>query len=127
MRNRTDPEMSYPPGRVLVEDAATVKGKTVKYGCFGSLKAKPGHRDEVVQILLTASKGVAAAGCHLYVVGVAPDDDQTIWVDELWDSKEQHDASLQLPEVRAAIGRAMPMLTGEFTSQEFAVVGGLGL
>lgn len=39
----------------------------------------------------------------------------------------QHDASLQLPETRAAIGSAMPMLTGEFTGRETAVVGGLGV
>jgi hypothetical protein len=32
---------------------------------------------------------------------------------------------LQLPEAREAIGKAMPLLTGEFTSQELTVVGGL--
>ena len=50
-----------------------------------------------------------------------------IWVSEIWDSAEQHQASLQLPETRAAIGRAMPMLTGQFTGQELIVVGGLGV
>ncbi|MDI6101073.1 putative quinol monooxygenase [Actinoplanes sp. NEAU-A12] len=99
----------------------------MKYGYFGSMKARPGHRDEVVKILLSASEGLSAAGCHLYVVGVADDDDQTIWVNEVWDSKEHHDASLQLPETRAAIGRAMPLLTGEFTSREITVLGGLGV
>ena len=99
----------------------------MKYGYFGSMKAQPGHRDEVVRILLTVSEGLRAVGCHLYVVGVADDDDQTIWVNEVWDSKEHHDASLQLPETRAAIGRAMPLLTGEFTSREITVLGGLGI
>jgi hypothetical protein len=32
-----------------------------------------------------------------------------------------------LPETRAAIAEAMPMLTGEFTRQELTVVGGLGV
>jgi quinol monooxygenase YgiN len=41
--------------------------------------------------------------------------------------KEHHDASLQLPATKAAIGKAMPMLTGEFTRQELTVVGGLGV
>ncbi|GAA4966996.1 putative quinol monooxygenase [Actinoplanes utahensis] len=99
----------------------------MRFGYFGSMKAEPGHRDEVVRILLAAAAGVRDAGCHLYVVGVADDDDQTIWVTEVWDSKEHHDASLRLPETRAAIGRAMPLLTGEFTSREFTVLGGLGL
>jgi quinol monooxygenase YgiN len=48
-------------------------------------------------------------------------------VNEVWQSKEHHDASLHLPEARAAIGKAMPLLTGEFTQQELTVVGGLGL
>jgi quinol monooxygenase YgiN len=50
-----------------------------------------------------------------------------IWVSEIWGSREEHDASLQLPETKAAIGRAMPLLTGEFTRQEVNVVGGLGV
>lgn len=97
------------------------------YGFLGSMKAKSGHRDEVVSILLSGSGGLTAAGCHLYVVGVSETDDQTIWVSEVWESKAHHDASLQLPETRAAISTAMPMLTGEFDSHEFAVAGGLGV
>ncbi|MEV6300237.1 putative quinol monooxygenase [Actinoplanes sp. NPDC051861] len=100
---------------------------SVVYGYLGSMKARSGHRDEVVEILTGGADGLRAAGCHLYVVGVSESDDQTIWVSEVWDSKEHHDASLQLPETRAAIARAMPMLTGEFDSHEIAVVGGLGV
>jgi hypothetical protein len=49
-----------------------------------------------------------------------------IWVSEVWSSKEAHDASLQLPETKVAISKAMPMLTGEFSGQEVTIVGGLG-
>jgi quinol monooxygenase YgiN len=97
------------------------------YGYLGSMTTKPGHRDEVVKILLSGADGLRAAGCHLYVVGVAATDDVTIWVSEVWSSKEHHDASLQLPETRAAIARAMPILTGELTTQEYEVLGGLGV
>jgi quinol monooxygenase YgiN len=91
------------------------------------MKTKPGRRDEVVAILLSGADGLRQAGCHLYVVGISPTDDVTIVVSEVWQSKEQHDASLQLPAAKAAIGQAMPMLTGEFTSQEYTVLGGLGI
>jgi quinol monooxygenase YgiN len=97
------------------------------YGCIASMKTTPGSRDEVVAILLSGADGLRAAGCEAYVVGLADDDDVTIWVTEVWRSKEHHDASLELPEARAAIARAMPMLTGEFTKQELSVAGGLGL
>lgn len=97
------------------------------YGYIGSMKARPGCRDDVVSILLSGVDGLRQAGCLLYVVGESDTDDATIWVSEVWPSRQDHDASLQLPEVRAAIGKAMPMLTGEFTGQELSVVGGLGI
>jgi quinol monooxygenase YgiN len=99
----------------------------VAYGYIGSKRAKPGRRDEVAAILLSGADGLRAAGCLLYVVNVADADPDTIWVYEAWQSRDHHDASLQLPETRAAIASAMPMLTGEFSRQETTVVGGLGL
>ena len=97
------------------------------YGYIGSMKTKPGHRHDVVAILLSGADGLRRVGCDLYVVSVSNTDDVTVWVSEVWQDKAQHDASLQLAEVKAAIARAMPMLTGEFTSQELTVVGGLGV
>lgn len=96
------------------------------YGYVGTMRVKAGHRDDVVAILLSGIDGLRAAGCHSYVVSAPDADPDLIWVTELWQSKEHHDASLRLPETRAAIGRAMPMLTGDFTSQELTVLGGLG-
>lgn len=96
------------------------------YGCTTSMKTRAGLREEVVSILLSAVDGLREAGCDLYIVGRS-DDDVTIWVTEVWKTREHHDASLELPEARAAISRAMPMLTGEFTKQELSVAGGLGL
>ncbi|MEU7848504.1 antibiotic biosynthesis monooxygenase [Micromonospora parva] len=104
-----------------------LQGVAVSYGYIASMKTKPGSRDDVVDILLSGVDGLRTVGCDLYVVSVSDTDDVTIWVSEVWQSKEKHDASLQLPETRAAIGKAMPMLTGEFTSQEVTVVGGLGV
>jgi quinol monooxygenase YgiN len=97
------------------------------YGYLGTMRTRPGMRDEVVQSLVAGADALTAAGCRLYVVSVSADDPDCIWVNEVWESKERHDASLQLPEVRAAIAETMPKLTGEFTSQELHVVGGLGV
>jgi quinol monooxygenase YgiN len=97
------------------------------YGCIASMKTQPDSRDEVVSILLSAADGLREAGCDLYVVGLSHDNDVTIWVTEVLQTKEHHDASLELPEAKAAISKARPMLTGEFTKQELSVAGGLGL
>jgi quinol monooxygenase YgiN len=99
----------------------------VPYGYLGSMRTQPGRRDEVIQILLGGADGLRAAGCQVYAVGLAEADPDVIWVTEIWDSAEQHDASLQLHETRVAIASAMPMLTGEFTRQELTVLGGLGV
>lgn len=97
------------------------------YGYIGSMRTKPGNRDAVIEILLGGADGLRAAGCQVYAVCTAPDDGDAVWVTEIWDSAQAHDASLQLPETRAAIARAMPMLTGEFTRRELTVAGGLGV
>jgi quinol monooxygenase YgiN len=91
------------------------------------MRVKAGHRDEVVATLVGGADGLKAAGCDLYVVGTSDSDKDTVWVSEVWVSKEAHDDSLQLPEVKAAIARTMPLLTGEFTSQELDIAGGLGV
>ncbi|MFI5937032.1 putative quinol monooxygenase [Actinoplanes sp. NPDC051494] len=97
------------------------------YGYVGTMRTTAGNRDKVVSILLSGVEGLRAAGCHLYLVSVSGTDPDLIHVTEAWDSKEHHDNSLKLPGTRAAIATAMPLLTGEFTSQELTVVGGLGL
>jgi quinol monooxygenase YgiN len=97
------------------------------YGYLGTMRAQPGLRDEVVATLVGGADALTAAGCQLYVVSVSEDDPDLIWVNEVWGSKEQHDASLAHPDVKAAITATMPKLTGEFTSQELHVVGGLGV
>lgn len=91
------------------------------------MRVKPGHRDEVVATLVGGADGLRAAGCDLYVVGTSDSDKDLVWVNEVWVSKEAHDNSLQLPETKVAIAKAMPLLTGEFTSQELDIVGGLGV
>lgn len=95
------------------------------YGYFGTMRAVPGRRDDVVAILTGGVHALRDVGCSVYSVSVSDSDPDLIWVYEVWDSKESHDASLALPGTKAAIAAAMPMLTGEFTSQETTVVGGL--
>lgn len=97
------------------------------YAYQGTMRTRPGRRDEVVAVLLSGTGGLRAAGCHLYAVGVSETDPDLIVVSELWASKEHHDASLELPETTAAIEAAMPMLTGEFTGADARVEGGLGV
>jgi quinol monooxygenase YgiN len=99
----------------------------MRFGMYARLVAKPGERDALTAILLRGVEALRAHGCQLYVVNHAADNADAVWVTEVWDSREAHAASLQLPETRQAIAQAMPLLTGEFESIELNVAGGLGL
>ncbi|MFF4963142.1 antibiotic biosynthesis monooxygenase family protein [Streptomyces sp. NPDC001222] len=94
------------------------------FGCIALTKTQPGSHDEVVSILLSAAGGLREAGCDLYLVGLPHDDDVTIWVTEVWQTKGPHDAWLELPE---AVSEAMPKLKRGSAKQELSVASGLGL
>jgi quinol monooxygenase YgiN len=89
----------------------------------GRLGTRPGQRDAVVSILLRPMAGLKEAGCLLYEVGVNQDVADTVFVCELWESPEAHQASLQLDSVRAAIAEAMPLLSGDMGGNQFTVLG----
>lgn len=95
------------------------------YGLIGRMIAVPGRRDELISILLEQEGGMP--GCAIYIVARDPADDDAIWITEVWDSAESHEASLSLPGVQAAIARARPMIAGFDSRQEIEPVGGIGL
>ena len=99
----------------------------MRYGRFGKLVTRPGQRDALVTLLLRDVERLREFGCDLYVVQTAAEHPDADWVTEVWTSPEAHRASLHLPSVKQAIAEAMPLLSGEFESFEFEVVGGLGL
>jgi quinol monooxygenase YgiN len=100
-----------------------------KYGLHGKLQATAGNADKLAAILIKASELVATAkGCHLYVVGKDPTDENAVWVTEIWDSKEDHDNSLQVGGVKELIAQAMPLLDGRpEKGQELEILGGAGI
>lgn len=89
----------------------------------GTLGALAGRRDELVRHLTRRNDALSEVGCRLYEVGVSDDQPDTAFVVEVWDSADAHRASLQLPEVQAAIADARPLLSGEFGGFRFEVVG----
>ncbi|HET6762394.1 MAG TPA: putative quinol monooxygenase [Longimicrobiaceae bacterium] len=100
-------------------------GASQMYGLIGKFKAVPGQRDALIAILL---EGIAdMPGCLSYVVAQDPGDPDAVWITEAWDGKASHAASLQLPSVQAAIGRARPIIASFGEHFETVPVGGHGL
>ncbi len=95
------------------------------YGLIGKFLATPGNRDELLAALLKSSDHLP--GCLSYIVAKDPTNPDRIWVTEVWDGPESHKASLELPAVREAIARAMPIIASFEESFETEPVGGHGL
>ena len=92
--------------------------------------AQPGQRDALLALLLDSARESmpGVAGCRAYVVGVRPEDADAVWITEIWDSAEQHLASLQVPEIREVIARARPLIAGMGEPRvEIQLMGGHGL
>jgi quinol monooxygenase YgiN len=99
---------------------ATAKGNAmeepVPFGMIGKMKAQPGKRAELIAIL---SSGTGAMpGCRAYLIAEDAKDPDAIWITEIWDDAASHKASLQLPEVRAAISKGRPLIAGFEISAE---------
>ncbi|RUT82253.1 antibiotic biosynthesis monooxygenase, partial [Mesorhizobium sp. USDA-HM6] len=70
---------------------------------------------------------MALPGCLSYIIATDPVDADAIWVTEVWTDQASHKASLQLPEVQAAIAKARPFIAGFEFQVETHPVGGFGL
>jgi len=99
------------------------------YLLHGKLTAKPAYENELADILITASKLVEKTkGCKLYAIGKDLNEPNAVYVTEIWDSKEDHDRSLEQEDVRELIMKAMPILDGTPSKgQEIELLGGAGI
>lgn len=80
------------------------------FGLIGKLRAVPGKRDELAAILAEGTG--AMPGCRSYIVALDPLEVDALWITEVWEDEAAHQASLDLPEVRAAITRGKPLIAG---------------
>lgn len=96
------------------------------YGLIGEIKAAPGKGRELAEILLEASSS-RMPGNLAYLVSVGAEQPDSVWVSEVWTSKQAHDDSLHLPAVQAAIARARPIIGGFGTRVETKPLGGAGM
>lgn len=95
------------------------------YGIIGKIVTVEGRRDELANILI---EGVAEMpGCLSYVVAKDREDDDALWVTEVWDTEASHEASLSLPSVQEAIRKGRPLIA-EFEERIVTEpLGGYGL
>lgn len=95
------------------------------YGLIGKISAAPGQRDALAAILLEGTDSMP--GCRSYVIATDPEDPDGLWITEVWESRESHQASLSLPAVQAAIAKGRSLIAGFSSRTETNPIGGHGL
>lgn len=95
------------------------------YGIIGQMQATEGNREKLIDILLNGTKEMP--GCKLYAISADTTDETSIWITEIWDSEESHQASLQLPSVQQAIADGRPMIAGFGDRHIVTPIGGVGV
>ena len=95
------------------------------YGLIGKMIALDGKRDELAAILIAGTQNMP--GCKSYIVANDLVDANSLWITEVWDSKEKHTQSLALPSVIEAISKGKPLIAGFGERLETSPQGGQGL
>ena len=95
------------------------------YGLIGKMTTTPGKRDEFAAILLAGTGSMP--GCLSYIVAHDPRDADSLWITEVWRSQADHQASLKLPEVQAAIAKGRALIASFGDRVETTPIGGVGL
>jgi quinol monooxygenase YgiN len=90
------------------------------YGLIGQIIAQPGQRAALAAILTEGRARMP--GNFVYLVGEDTANPDALWVVELWADRQAHAASLDLPQVAAAIARGRPLIAGFGTRAEFTPV-----
>lgn len=95
------------------------------YGIIGKIVAVEGRRDELADILIEGVAGMP--GCLSYVIAKDRENDDALWVTEVWDSEASHEASLSLPSVQEAMRKGRPLIEAFEERIVTEPLGGYGL
>jgi quinol monooxygenase YgiN len=74
------------------------------YGLIVKVKLVAGARDQFIELLQQSAVGMP--GCLSYVAALDASDENAVWVTEVWNKAQSHEASLSLPRVQAVIPQA---------------------
>ncbi len=95
-----------------------------RFGVIAHITAKPGQRDAMLDIL----KGAAGTmkGNISFVLAKDGKNPDGIWVTEIWESQEAHDAVLTTDAFKATMGKATPLMASMDQNEHTWPVAGSG-
>ena len=95
------------------------------YGLIVKFIVQEGRRDDFIRIMSAGFRDLP--GCHSYVLAADAEDKACVWVTEIWDAAESHDAAVCLPHIQAVIGEAKPLMVRRDLRVVTHPIGGQGL
>jgi len=82
-----------------------------EFAVHGTMTAKPGRRDELVDLMRTTIAALGdAPGLLDYTINTVLDDPDTLWITERWTSKTAHDTVTKTAANKAETARIMDVL-----------------
>jgi quinol monooxygenase YgiN len=110
---------------VSQSEGSEIGGQGQMYGLIGKIVSTAGRRDELASILINGISGMP--GCLSYVVSHDTNDEQALWITEVWENKGKHQASLALESVQIAIKLGKPLIESFKERFETIPIGGQGI
>jgi quinol monooxygenase YgiN len=99
-----------------------------RVGRYVRMVAVPGKGSVLAAALLRVAEGLRGApGCELYVVNLAADEPDTVWVTEIWADEAASDRALSGDLGEVGIGEVVALLAGPPELAELIPLGGPGL
>ncbi|MFX4304213.1 antibiotic biosynthesis monooxygenase [Exiguobacterium sp. A1_3_1] len=99
-----------------------------KYCLFTKFFISENKREEMIDILLNASQSMEKLEeCEIYVVSVSDEEENVVYVYEVWLNETSHKASLNLEVTQTLIQKAKPILTNVARINTLQTKGGKGL
>ena len=100
----------------------------MKYAYFGSFRAKEGKRDTVAKLWKEAAIQLKKnADCLEYIISTSDEDSNTVWLWQVWTSREAHDKSIQEEYAQNIIRKATPFIESYGKHLDLIIVGGKGI
>ncbi|WP_331275774.1 putative quinol monooxygenase [Metabacillus sp. B2-18] len=99
-----------------------------KFSLFGKFVVQEGERDTMVDILLEAAESMKNLDeCEIYLVNISEEEQNSVYVYEVWSNENAHQASLALEATQTLIKRAKPIITGMERISTLRTRGGKGI
>jgi quinol monooxygenase YgiN len=103
-------------------------GEIARFAQHTRLKARPGRREDLIaKFLEVAELQRENSACEISLVSFSPDEDDVVFLTEVWTSAGEHERARNSPEVQAWAEGMPALVAAPPETTPLALVGGKGL